>query len=110
MGRAAPLILAAWAALAAGRLLAQPFPESDLPPALRRWTAWVRDEAKGRVCPAVGGVAVCLWPGRLELRLAAAGGTFTLEAYADRPLDLRLPGDARRWPLDVKLDGRPAAV
>src|SRR4029077_10609366 len=54
--------------------------------------------------------AVCLWPGRLGLRLAAAGGTFGLDAYADRALDLRLPRHTQRWPQDVRMAGRPAAV
>jgi len=89
---------------------AQPLPERDLPPALRPWSAWIRDEIPDRVCTAVRGAAVCLWPGRLDLRLTTEGGTFTLEAYADRALDLRLPGDAQRWPQDVRMDGRPAVV
>jgi hypothetical protein len=89
---------------------AQPFPESDLPPALRPWAAWVRDETPDRVCTAVGGTAVCLWPGRLDLRLGAGGGGFGLDAYADRAVDLPLPGDVQRWPQDVRLDARPAVV
>ena len=59
--------------------------------------------------PPSGQRAVCLWPGRLDLRLAGEGGTFTLEAYADRALDLRLPGDVQRWPQD-RPPGRPSAV
>src|SRR3981081_3148508 len=89
---------------------AQPLPERDLPPALRPWAAWVRDEIPDRVCTAVQGAAVCVWPGRLDLRRTSEGGTCTLEAYADRGLDLRLPGDAQRWPQDVRMDGRPAVV
>jgi hypothetical protein len=89
---------------------AQPLTERDLPPALRPWVAWIRDEVPERACPVVRGTALCLWPGRLDLALGAPGGTFKLEAYADRPLDLRLPGDAQRWPQDVRLDGRPAVV
>jgi hypothetical protein len=91
-------------------VLAQPFPEQDLPPGLRPWAAWVRDEVPDRACPAVNGAAVCLWPGRLDLRLGAQGGAFALEAFADRPLDLPLPGDGQRWPQEARLDGRPAAV
>ncbi|HXB57129.1 MAG TPA: hypothetical protein VN461_20360 [Vicinamibacteria bacterium] len=89
---------------------AQPLPERDVPPALRPWVAWIRDEVPDRACPVVQGTALCLWPGRLDLVLGAPGGTFKLEAYADRALDLRLPGDAQRWPQDVRLDGRPAVV
>src|SRR5258708_15869059 len=89
---------------------AQPLAERDLPPALRPWVAWIRDEVPDRACPVVRGTALCLWAGRLDLVLGAPGGTFKLEAYADRPVDLRLPGDAQRWPQDVRLDGRPAVV
>ena len=89
---------------------AQPFREADLPPALRPWAAWVRDETPDRACAAVGGTAVCLWPGRLDLRLGADGGGWSLDVHADRPVDLPLPGDTQRWPQDVRLDGRPAAV
>jgi hypothetical protein len=96
--------------LGAAAALAQPFPEQDIPPALRPWAAWVKDEVPDRVCAAVSGTAICLWPGRLNLRLSGAGGEFGLEAYADRSLDLPLPGDTQRWPQDVRLDGRPAAV
>src|SRR5258708_27939976 len=89
---------------------AQPVTERDLPPALRPWVAWVGDEVPDRVCPVVRGAALCLWPGRLDLQLRALGGTFKLEAYADRLLELRLPGDTQRWPQDVRLDGHPAVV
>jgi len=109
MRRAALGILAVLAGIPAPAR-AQPLPERDLPPVLRPWSAWIRDEIPDRVCTAVGGSTICLWPGRLDLRLAAEGGTFTLEAYADRALDLRLPGDEQRWPQDVRLDGRPAVV
>lgn len=90
--------------------LAQPFPERDVPAPLKPWVPWVLDEAKERACPVVGGEAVCLWPGRLELSLSESGGTFSLEAYADRELFLPLPGDARTWPQEVRLDGASAAV
>jgi hypothetical protein len=89
---------------------AQPFPAAELPPELRPWVAWVRDEAPDSVCPTLRGAAVCLWPGRLDLRLDGSGGTFAFEARADRALDVRLPGDAQRWPESVRVDGRPAAV
>ena len=109
MRRAALGILAVLAGIPASSG-AQPLAERDLPPALRPWSAWIRDEIPDRVCTAVQGTAVCLWPGRLDLRLTGEGGTFTLEAYADRALDLRLPGDTQRWPQDVRMDGRLAVV
>jgi hypothetical protein len=109
MRRAALGILAVLAGLPAWSS-AQPIAERDLPPALRPWSAWIRDEIPDRVCTAVQGAAVCLWPGRLDLRLTGEGGSFSLEPYADRTLDLRLPGDAQRWPQEVRMDGHPAVV
>ncbi len=89
---------------------AQPVSERDLPPALRPWAGWVRDQIPERACTAVHGSAVCVWPGRLDLRLGGTGGTFAFDAFADRPTNLRLPGGGPHWPLEVRLDGRPAPV
>jgi hypothetical protein len=106
LGTLAVLVLAGLPAASS----AQPIAERDVPPALKPWSAWVREEIPDRVCTAVRGAAVCVWPGRLDLRLTGEGGSFSLDAYADRALDLRLPGDGQRWPQDVRLDGHAAAV
>ncbi|HYN41783.1 MAG TPA: hypothetical protein VE129_08405, partial [Thermoanaerobaculia bacterium] len=104
------VVLVAALAGPAHRATAQPFPEKDVPPALRGWVPWALDGARDRACPVVGDEAVCLWPGRITLSLGASGGTFVLEAWAERPLFLPLPGDAKVWPQDVRLDGKPAPV
>ncbi|HVO12058.1 MAG TPA: hypothetical protein VMX54_15060 [Vicinamibacteria bacterium] len=96
--------------LAASAAAAQPFAREDLPPALRPWVPWVLDEVPTLGCATVQGQAVCLWPGRLSLELAAAGGRFGLELEASRAVDLRLPGSADHWPEEVRLDGFPAPV
>jgi hypothetical protein len=101
----AALGVAAGLAVAANAL-AQPFPRQDLPPELRPWVPWVLDQVPDLGCVHVRGQAVCVWPGRLRLALGAAGGGFALEVHADRESDLRLPGSAEAWPLDVSLDGR----
>ena len=93
-----------------GSTQAQPFPERDLPPELRPWVPWVRDEVPDHVCPLQKGSAVCLWPGRIDLRLSGSGGTFSFTAFADRAVDVRLPGGPQNWPQDVRLDGHPAVV
>lgn len=103
-------VLAAALALAAPRAGAQPFAEKDLPPALKGWVPWALDGARDRTCPAVGDEAVCLWPGRVTLSLGPTGGTFVLQAWAERPLFLPLPGDAKVWPQEVRLDGKPVPV
>jgi hypothetical protein len=103
---------------------AQPLPASDVPPALRPWIPWALDGAAAWGCtmrdgatdndanPSFGGTAapVCVWPGDLTLVLARDGGTFVLEATSDRRTALALPGRARHWPRDVRVDGRPTVV
>lgn len=93
-----------------GAAHAQPFPRQDLPPELRPWVAWVLDGVPDHVCPTANGQAICVWPGRLRLDLAPSGGSFDQEAFADRSLYFSLPGDARRWPQGVRLDGKLVAV
>ncbi|HKC23339.1 MAG TPA: hypothetical protein VKF32_01285, partial [Thermoanaerobaculia bacterium] len=103
-------LVAGFCVVTSGRALSQPFPRKDVPPALGPWVPWALDGADEKLCPAVKGAAVCLWPGRLTLTLAASGGTFRQELTADRALHASLPGGARSWPQDVTLDGRAAAV
>jgi len=104
-------ILAAAAMLGPSRSSASPMAEKDVPPDLRPWISWVLDEAPDRNCAITArGETICIWPGELRLNLNAKGGVFTLTAWADREMYLELPGDPDRWPQDVKLDARPAAV
>lgn len=95
---------------AAAPLAAQPLPVEDVPAPLRPWTGWVLDGARERLCPAVDGAAVCLWPGRLSLQAGAGGASFAFSFEADREIDVPLPGGDRRWPQGVTLDGQPAVV
>src|SRR4029079_610851 len=97
-----------WTAAASQQ--AQPLPEKDLPPTLRPWSRWVLDGVKDYGCELGAAPHACVWPGRLQIELGASGGTFTLEVQAEREVDLGLPGDAQRWPQDVRVDGAPSAV
>lgn len=110
MRRSRCLVLAAgvacWPALASS----QPFARESVPRALRDWIPWALDGSDDTLCPAVDGGAVCLWPGHVRLDATAKGARFALEAHAEHALDLPLPGGARRWPIDVTLDGVPAVV
>src|SRR5262245_18637140 len=91
---------------------AVPLKPDELPPALREWQKWVLHDETAAPCPFLqsGTDRVCVWPGRLELKLDEKGGSFheTLRAYRDEWVPL--PGDARRWPQSVKLDGKNAVV
>jgi hypothetical protein len=112
--RLVPVLRTAFVAAAVFSLapsaLSQPLSPADVPPKLRPWIPWVLDEVRDFGCPRVQGRPVCLWPGRLGLDLDPAGGTFVLDVQADRDAEVRLPGDADVWPLDVAVDGRAAPV
>ncbi len=85
---------------------AEPAVEPPAVPApLLPWVPWVLHDHKAESCTAVGSERLCTWPGRLNLRIAAAGGSFKLDVWLDRPGPVRLPGDKRMWPQNV-VDGR----
>ena len=92
-------------------------PAQEIPPALDDWRDWVLHGQEHRTCPFLmnGGFGepkhhVCAWPQRLRLDAGSTGARFaiTWTAYADTWLPL--PGDATRWPLDVRVNGAAAPV
>ena len=97
---------AAPAAPSAGRFTAP----ASVPEALRPWIPWAMYAHEEEVCPSLETDHVCAWGGRLELVLTATGGRFsqTWELFADGPIPL--PGGTSQWPLDVKVDGKPAVA
>ncbi len=93
-------------ALALLLILASPLAaQPPVPEPLQPWVPWVLAKHTELGCPLLDGERLCVWPGRLTLNLDDRGGSFTLEAVADRELDLPLPGDAVHWPEEVKLGG-----
>ncbi len=101
------------AVLIATSAFAAPPAAGELPPALREWVPWVLHHEKTGACPFLHGDAtrVCAWPARLQLVLDDKGGRFTQSfALYGEEAWLPLPGAARRWPQNVKVDGRPAIV
>ncbi len=90
----------------------------SIPAPLAPWTDWVLHGHEHRRCPWLLGhsepsaeaARICAWPGTLELRADATGARFTLDWTALIEQPVPLPGDARQRPLDVQVDGRPAAV
>jgi hypothetical protein len=52
----------------------------------------------------------CTWPGPLELTLDARGGRFTQVVEVEAEALFGLPGEAGQWPIEVRVDGRSAAV
>jgi hypothetical protein len=89
-----------------------------VPEALRDWQEWVLKDKGYRDCPfffdrsaAQQGDFICAWPGRLELRVGAPGGSFTQawSVYADEQW-LPLPGSIEYWPHAVTVNGRAVEV
>ncbi len=92
---------------------AAPLPTRDVPDPLKSWVPWVLQGQEARFCPPAhdnGRQRLCLWPSQLSLDLAADGGRFQMRATLLAPGWLSLPGDGPRWPQDVNVDGRSAAV
>lgn len=89
---------------------AQALQPGDVPAPLRPWIPWALH--KQEACPTLvgGDLRVCGWPAQLDLVLDARSGRFTQHVRAYATTWLPLPGDATRWPQDVKVDGRAAVV
>jgi hypothetical protein len=88
-------------------------PLESVPEPLRPWVSWVLHDVEDHGCPPQYNSAQdkrCVWAGRLELQLGGGGGTFRQTAKAYRKTWFALPGDAKRWPQNVMLDGAAAAV
>jgi hypothetical protein len=106
------LVTVARPAAAAGPL-DRPLDRSAVPEPLRPWTAWALDGKEDEGCgPLLGRADTtrCAWPSRLELTLDERGGHFTQAWHVDVARWVPLPGDAKRWPSEVKLDGKAAVV
>jgi len=97
----------------AASCLAGPMERADLPAPLKTWVPWALHGSEESPCPLLAGgdTRACVWPGRLDLDLGAAGGKFsqTLRVYGEPrlPVWTPLPGSQARWPLEVQVDGKP---
>lgn len=85
----------------------------QIPDPLVPWTEWVTAGDLTLQCPTrldAPDTAVCAWPGPLTLRLTHGGGQFSQEWEIFAETGIPLPGDSKRMPAQVTLDGKPAAV
>ncbi len=92
--------------------LSGPIPTVEIPKALKPWTDWVLWSHPDQACPFLynNNSRHCVWPGRIELKLSAEGGVFSHLVSVYRKAFVPLPGDARHWPVAVKVDTGPAVV
>jgi hypothetical protein len=91
---------------------AEPLDPKAVPEPLRPWTAWALAGRSEGLCPTLHGQekAPCAWPSRLELGLDEKRGTFRQAWHVDAKRWVPLPGDEKRWPLDVTVDGKRSVV
>jgi hypothetical protein len=92
---------------------ADPIDPKTVPDPLKPWAAWVLEGKDDRQCPtffAHTDITRCAWPSRLELVLGEKDGRFTQRWHLDAKRWVSLPGDDKRWPLGVRVDGKAALV
>ncbi len=111
MRRLAAAVVVGW--LTVLPAAAEPLAREQVPEALRPWTDWVMHGHEEAFCSLLQGATdhrQCAWPSRLTLDLDARAGRFTQDWLVQRAGWVPLPGDPARAPLDVRADGKPAAV
>ncbi len=97
----------------AGGVAAAPLPKKDVPQDLADWIPWALHDAGDLACPFFYNDAAarrCSWPSRLRIVAGSRGATFIQEVAVFRTLWIPLPGDAKHWPLDVRVGGKPMPV
>ncbi|HEX3130679.1 MAG TPA: hypothetical protein VH394_25295, partial [Thermoanaerobaculia bacterium] len=92
--------------------LAGPIPRERIPESLRPWSDWVLRGHEAELCtPFLAGEEKrCAWPGVLLLDLGETGGSFRQTWTLETDSFVPLPGEAKRWPLDLQVDGRSGAA
>ena len=93
----------------------EPLHKDDVPGPLKSWVPWALDDDDkdpAHPCAFMDGTGgwVCVWPAKVTLSLDEQGGRFTQQWRVDHKGYVALPGDAKRWPLDIKVDGQPAVA
>lgn len=113
MCRTRLIVLLMLLGLCQGWAQARPLAPEQVPEPLQAWVPWVLHGEERQACPFLFndfGQRTCAWPTRLQLALAAAGGSFnqTWQLYAEQWV--ALPGSDRQWPQTVTVNGTPAVV
>lgn len=93
---------------------AAPLEPKDVPDGLKPWTSWALRGHETETCTSFRAGAAnareCAWPGKLTLTVDAKGGRFSQTWHLEAKQLVRLPGDEKRWPLDVKIGAARAIV
>ncbi|MBF0165598.1 MAG: hypothetical protein HQM01_14040, partial [Magnetococcales bacterium] len=107
------LILLVWMALLLPAIAQAAPPPTAIPDPLKPWIDWVLHDHEDRLCPMAhddNAARPCQWPARLHLRMEETSGQFTLKTRTIVAGWHPLPGHPKHWPLQVKVDDKPAVV
>ena len=84
-------------------------PAPHVPPPLAPWVPWVLEGYENQRCAQLGNKPLCTWSS-LTLDVNGERGRFVLQAQAEFPQALQLPGGPGHYPSHVTLDGKAVAV
>ncbi|MCG6969082.1 MAG: hypothetical protein LJE85_04855 [Gammaproteobacteria bacterium] len=107
------LVLVVFALLCCSAAGAKSLKKEEVPAPLQPWVDWVSQGNEHKRCPFLYSSFeqfYCAWPDELNLELDAAGGQFNQHWQVFEQSWLTLPGEARYWPVEVTLNGKPAVV
>ncbi len=86
---------------------------NDVPAPLKPWIDWVLFDEDTIKCPFLynsKSEVQCVWPSQLELSLKNTSGKFKQSWLAYNSAWVQIPGDSKRWPQNITVDGRSALV
>lgn len=85
----------------------------EVPDPLKPWVKWVLHGEEQRNCPFLYNLQTqrdCVWPSNLDLRLNETKGKFAQSWLVYIGSWVIIPGDVKRWPQNVTIDGKSASV
>ncbi|MFV2061700.1 MAG: hypothetical protein ACC653_13530 [Gammaproteobacteria bacterium] len=86
---------------------------NDVPQPLKPWVDWVLYDEDTINCPFLyntKSAIQCVWPSQLELSLNNTNGKFKQSWLAYKKAWVQIPGDLKRWPQNITVDGKSALV
>ncbi|WP_394753161.1 hypothetical protein [Crenothrix sp.] len=92
---------------------AAPLKPEQVPEPLKPWVNWVLKDTPDLGCPFMYNSYEqkrCSWPTQLNLDFTADKGTFAINWKVYQESWVSLPGDQKRWPLNVTVNARTAPV
>ncbi len=90
----------------------------DVPQPLKPWVDWVLFDEDNNKCPFLynanstipDSTIQCVWPSQLELTLNNTNGKFKQSWLVFKKTWVQIPGDFKRWPQNITIDGKSALV